>query len=94
MRYKQDAVDCSSPRSSSGERIETRLLMVQLRRLLVLAAARRPILACQCLAAGGRERGGHWELEPGCRPLLAETFSDPANQARTINKRPTGPGPE
>ena len=58
-------------------RSERLKLVVQLRRFLVLEAARRPNLASQCLGAGLRELVGQWEQEHGYRPLLAESFSDP-----------------
>ena len=67
-------------------RAERLKLVVQWRRFRVVAAARRPKLASHCLAAGGRELVGHWEPEHGCRPLLAESFSDPATHAGTISQ--------
>lgn len=67
-------------------RSERLKLVVQLRRFLVLEAARRPNLASQCLGAGMRELVGHWEKEHGYRPLLAESFSDPESHAGTVYK--------
>jgi hypothetical protein len=61
-------------------------LVVQLRRFLVLEAARRPNLASQCLGAGLRELPGQWERQHGYRPLLAESFSDPESHAGTVYK--------
>jgi len=61
-------------------------LVVQLRRFLVLEATRRPNLASQCLGAGLRELVGQWESRHGCRPLLAESFSDPESHAGTVYK--------
>lgn len=61
-------------------------LVVQLRRFLVLEAARRPNLASQCLGAGLRELVSQWESLHGYRPLLAESFSDPESHAGTVYK--------
>jgi hypothetical protein len=43
-------------------------LVVQLRRFLVLEAARRPNLASQCLGAGLRELVAQWESEVALTP--------------------------
>jgi hypothetical protein len=67
-------------------RSERLKLVVQLRRFLVLDAARRPNLASQCLGAGLRELVGQWENEHGYRPLLAESFSDPESHEGTVYK--------
>jgi len=67
-------------------RSERLKLVVQLRRFLVLEAARRPNLASQCLGAGLRELVGQWEQEHGYRPLLAESFSDPESHEGTVYK--------
>lgn len=61
-------------------------LVVQLRRFLVLEAARRPNLASQCLGAGLRELVPAWASQHGYRPLLAESFSDPESHAGTVYK--------
>ncbi len=61
-------------------------LVVQLRRFLVLEAARRPNLASQCLGAGLQEIVAQWEKAHGYRPLLAESFSDPESHAGTVYK--------
>lgn len=61
-------------------------LVVQLRRFLVLEAARRPNLASQCLGAAMRELVSSWVNAHGYRPLLAESFSDPESHAGTVYK--------
>ena len=61
-------------------------LVVQLRRFLVLGSTRRPNLASQCLGRALRELAAAWTREHGCRPLLAESFSDPESHAGTVYK--------
>ena len=59
-------------------------LVVQLRRFVVLEEARRPNLASQCLGQALRELPGAWEERHGYRPLLAESFHDPAVHRGTL----------
>jgi hypothetical protein len=61
-------------------------LVVQLRRFLVMEAARRPNLASQCLGLALRNLCPAWRNEHGYRPLLAESFSDPESHAGTVYK--------
>lgn len=67
-------------------RSERLKLVVQLRRFLIINAARRPNLASQCLGTGMRELVGEWESEHGYRPMLAESFSDPESHEGTVYK--------
>jgi Domain of unknown function (DUF4338) len=61
-------------------------LVVQLRRFLVVDAARRLNLASQCLGLALRGLCAAWSCEHGYRPLLAESFSDPESHAGTVYK--------
>ena len=61
-------------------------LIVQLRRFVVLDAARRPNLASQCLGRALRELPAEWQRRHGFRPLLAESFHDPAVHQGTLYK--------
>lgn len=61
-------------------------LVVQLRRFLVVQAARRPNLASRCLGLALRGLVGQWCESHGYEPLLAESFSDPESHAGTVYK--------
>jgi hypothetical protein len=61
-------------------------LVVQLRRFVVLDAARRPNLASQCLGRALRELPAEWQQRHGFRPLLAESFHDPSVHQGTLYK--------
>ncbi len=61
-------------------------LVVQLRRFLVVEAARRPNLASRCLGLALRGLVGQWREAHGYDPLLAESFSDPQSHAGTVYK--------
>jgi hypothetical protein len=67
-------------------RSERLKLVVQLRRFLILEAARRPNLASRCLGLGLRQLVGQWESEHGYQPMLAESFSDPECHQGTVYK--------
>lgn len=67
-------------------RSERLKLVVQLRRFLVLEAARKPNLASQCLGLGLRELLQNWHAVHGYEPLLAESFSDPESHEGTVYK--------
>lgn len=61
-------------------------LIVQLRRFVVLESERRPNLASQCLGLALRELPSEWQHHHGFRPLLAESFHDPARHQGTLYK--------
>lgn len=61
-------------------------LVVQLRRFLVPEGARRPNLASQCLGLALRQLPDAWQEKHGYRPLLAESFHDPAVHQGTLYK--------
>lgn len=61
-------------------------LIVQLRRFVVIDANRRPNLASQCLGQALRELPAEWHRIHGFRPLLAESFHDPAHHQGTLYK--------
>jgi hypothetical protein len=61
-------------------------LVVQLRRFVVPQEARRPNLASQCLGLALRQLPGAWQEKYGYRPLLAESFHDPAIHQGTLYK--------
>lgn len=61
-------------------------LVVQLRRFLVPERFRRPNLASQCLGLALRGLQDEWEKQHGYRPLLAESFHDPAIHQGTLYK--------
>lgn len=61
-------------------------LVVQLRRFLILDAARRPNLASQCMGLALRSLQDEWEETHGYRPLLAESFHDPKQHTGTLYK--------
>jgi hypothetical protein len=61
-------------------------LIVQLRRFVVIDSQRRPNLASQCLGLTLRELPAEWQRLHGFRPLLAESFHDPARHQGTLYK--------
>jgi hypothetical protein len=61
-------------------------LVVQLRRFLVPERLRRPNLASQCLGLALRQLQDEWQQQHGYRPLLAESFHDPAIHQGTLYK--------
>jgi hypothetical protein len=61
-------------------------LVVQLRRFVVIDIHRRPNLASQCVGLALRELPGEWQRIHGFRPLLAESFHDPARHQGTLYK--------
>lgn len=61
-------------------------LIVQLRRFVIIDARRRPNLASQCLGRALRELPAEWRRLHGYRPLLAESFHDPAVHRGTLYK--------
>lgn len=61
-------------------------LVVQLRRFMVVEAARRPNLASRCMGLALREVRGQWHAAHGFLPLLAESFSDPESHHGTVYK--------
>ena len=61
-------------------------LVVQLRRFVVAEQSRRPNLASQCLGHALRELPGEWQERHGYRPLLVESFHDPAIHQGTLYK--------
>lgn len=61
-------------------------LVVQLRRFVVPEQSRRPNLASQCLGHALREFPGGWQERHGYRPLLVESFHDPAIHQGTLYK--------
>ena len=61
-------------------------LVVQLRRFLVPEGVRRPNLASQCLGLARRRLQDEWEKQHGFRPLLCESFHDPAVHQGTLYK--------
>lgn len=61
-------------------------LVVQLRRFLVPEESRRPNLASQCLGLALRKLPDAWQEKHGYRPLLAESFHDPAIHQGTLYK--------
>jgi len=58
------------------QRAERLGLIVQNRRFLVLAETRMPNLASRAMGLALRHLPGQWQEKHGCRPLLAETFTD------------------
>ena len=72
---------------SANQRVERQKLVVQNRRFLVLAAkGAAPNLASQTLAAALRALPAQWRERFGYRPLLAESFTDPAAYEGTCYK--------
>lgn len=61
-------------------------LVVQLRRFVIIDSQRRPNLASQCLGQALRELPAEWHRLHGFRPLLAESFHDPAHHQGTLYK--------
>ena len=61
-------------------------LIVQLRRFLIIEDQRHPNLASQCLGLGLRTLQDEWEKQHQYRPLLAESFHDPAHHTGTLYK--------
>ena len=61
-------------------------LIVQLRRFVIIDGHRRPNLASQCLGLALRELPAEWQRVHGFRPLLAESFHDPAVHQGTLYK--------
>ncbi len=58
-------------------RAERQKLIVQNRRFLMLVEkGKHPNLASRILGAATRALPKHWEERFGCRPVLAETFTD------------------
>lgn len=80
---------------NATQRTQRLKLIAQNRRFLLLRAkGEAPNLASQTLAAALRALPRHWQHSFGYRPLLAETFTDPAMYAGTCYKacnwRPLG----
>lgn len=72
---------------NATQRTQRLKLIVQNRRFLLLAAkGQAPNLASQTLAAALRALSGQWQQSFGYRPLLAESFTDPAAYAGTCYK--------
>jgi len=72
---------------SATQRVERLKLIVQNRRFLLLAdKGQAPNLASQTLAAAVRALPAQWQQAFGYRPLLAESFTDPAAYAGTCYK--------
>lgn len=72
---------------NATQRTQRLKLIVQNRRFLLLTArGEAPNLASQTLAAALRALPGQWRQGFGYRPLLAETFTDPAVYAGTCYK--------
>lgn len=72
---------------NATQRTQRLKLIVQNRRFLLLAAkGQAPNLASQTLAAALRALSGQWQQSFGYRPLLAESFTDPAVHAGTCYK--------
>ena len=61
-------------------------LVVQLRRFVVPQETRRPNLASQCLGLALCQLPDVWQKKYGYRPLLAESFHDPAIHQGTLYK--------
>lgn len=61
-------------------------LVVQLRRFVIIDSERRPNLASQCLGLALRELPEEWQRLHSYRPLLAESFHDPARHQGTLYK--------
>ncbi len=61
-------------------------LVVQLRRFVVPEQSRRPNLASQCLGLALRQLPDGWFDQHGYRPLLVESFHDPAIHQGTLYK--------
>lgn len=61
-------------------------LIVQLRRFVILDEHRRPNLASQCLGLALRELAVQWQGVHHFRPLLVESFHDPAVHQGTLYK--------
>ena len=61
---------------TSQQRAERLGLIVQNRRFLVLAETRMPNLASRSMGLALRHLPAQWEHKYGCRPVLAETFTD------------------
>lgn len=61
-------------------------LVVQLRRFVVVDTHRRPNLASRCVGLALRELPAEWQRLHGFRPLLAESFHDPARHQGTLYK--------
>ncbi len=64
-------------------------LVVELRRFAVPESSRRPNLASECLGLAFRELTATWQERHGYRPLLVESFHDPA---RARGPMPRWPG--
>ena len=72
---------------SANQRIERLKLIVQNRRFLLLTPkGAAPNLASQSLAAAVRALPDQWRQHFGCRPLLAESFTEPEAHAGTCYK--------
>ena len=72
---------------NATQRTQRLKLIVQNRRFLLLAAkGQAPNVASQTLAAALRALPGQWQQSFGYRPLLAESFTDPAASAGTCYK--------
>jgi len=72
---------------SATQRLERLKLVVQNRRFLVLAdKGQSPNLASQAMGAALRALPAQWTEQFGCRPLLAESFTDPEAYAGTCYK--------
>ena len=65
-------------------------LIVNQARFLGPAAARRPNLASQILAAATAALPDQWLAQCGYAPVLAETFTDPEAHAGTVTKPQAG----
>jgi hypothetical protein len=72
---------------SVNQRLERLKLLVQNRRFLLLTPkGAAPNLASQALAAAVRALPEQWRQRFGCRPLLAESFTDPEAHSGTCYK--------
>lgn len=72
---------------NATQRTQRLKLIVQNRRFLLLAAkGQAPNVASQTLAAALRALPGQWQQSFGYRPLVAESFTDPAAYAGTCYK--------
>lgn len=61
-------------------------LVVQLRRFAITGGRSRPNLASQAVGLALRELPAEWQRLHGFRPLLAESFHDPARHQGTLYK--------